>query len=133
MGSPGSSRHSLVHSLQGSRRGAFADYRPPPTFRECYVQVTPFGDRLARCPPGDLSTPRESETQSGSTVKRRTSLGPGEVGLTPPVASTGAGLVAGPDRRAESLGGPLGRGPVAGASDAAEYRAGVGRRDGRRM
>src|SRR3954468_15086361 len=74
MGSPGSSRHSLVHSLQGSRRRTFTGFRPSPTFRECYVQVTPFGDRLARCPPGGLSTPRESETQSGSTVKRRTPL-----------------------------------------------------------
>src|SRR4051794_30300268 len=80
MGSPGSSKHSLVHSLQGSRRRTFADCRPSPTFRECYVQVTPFGDRLARCPPGGLSTPRESETQSGSTVKRRTPFGARELG-----------------------------------------------------
>src|SRR3954466_4723565 len=83
MGSPGSSRHSLVHSLQGSRRRTFTGFRPSPTFRECYVHVTPFGDPLARCPPGGLSTPRESETQSGSTVKRRTAFRPPELRREP--------------------------------------------------
>ena len=60
-------------------------------------------------------------------------LGLGEVGVAPEIDAAEAGLAAEEDGQVELLGGPLMRGPVAGAVDDADHLAGVGQRDDQRV